>query len=194
MRADRPSNPAKNERELAELRVQWLAWALQLFVGFLAGCGVGYQLARLLFRSSLDEKLLIAGGAGLICGAFTSFYGNSAWMARSIFLAPEPAAPTRARAWSMVTGGAGGLLVLLTVAYHAITLFSRGDSSHFRGIDVFFFLIALLPALLAVYALRAGKGFWRFGIVDREETPLLFWIYVVLNGAAALGLVCAVLR
>src|SRR3954454_10746080 len=112
MRADRPSNPAKNERELAELRVQWLAWALQLFVGFLAGCGVGYELARLLFRSSLDERLLIAGGAGVICGAFSSFYGNRAWMARSPFLAPEPSPPRRARAWSMVTGGAGGLVLL----------------------------------------------------------------------------------
>jgi len=193
MSADPLSDLARKERELAEIRVQWLAWALQLFVGFLAGCGVGYELARLLFRSSLDERLLIAGGAGLICGAFTSFYGNGAWMARSPFLAPEPSPPLRARAWSMVTGGAGGLVLLLTLAYHAIKFAGRDHNSASRGVNVFLFVVALLPALLAAYALRTGKGFWRFGVIDHEETPFVFWTYVVLNAAATLGLLSAAL-
>ena len=173
--------------------MQWLAWALQMVVGFLVGCGLGYQFARLLFQSSLDERLLIAGGVGLICGAFTSFYGNSAWMARSIFLAPEPLPPPKARAWSQVTGGVGVLLVLVTVAHHEMTFASRDHKPLSRGIDVFLFVAAILLAVLAIYALRTGKGFWRFGIIDREETPFLFWTYVALNGAAALGLLSAAL-
>jgi hypothetical protein len=87
MNRDRTSHDGRQvpDPESTSHSVGWLAWSLQLAVGFLAGCGVGYEAARLLFLASLNDMLLVAAGGGLICGAFTSFYGNRVWMAASIF-------------------------------------------------------------------------------------------------------------
>jgi hypothetical protein len=174
-------------------QVEWLAWSLQLAVGFLAGCGVGYQAARLLFLASLDEMLLVATGGGLICGAFTSFYGNRAWMARSIYLAPEPTPHRKGRACSLVVGGVGAAVVMLTLIHHMIIAGRRDHDSPSAGFDAFLLLAALLPGFLVVHALRTGTGVWRFGIIEREETPLIFWVYVLLNSVAALSLLSMML-
>lgn len=176
------------ERDQPKPLIDWLAWALQLVVGFLVGCGIGYQAARLLVRSDLIHSLLITAGLGFVCGAFTSYYGNRAWMARSIFVAAETPAPRRARACSVLIGTAGIALTLLTTVHHAITASRSGHGGSFTGFDAFPLVAALLPAFLAVHALRTGTGFWRFGILNREETPLFFWAYIVINVSAFLGL------
>ena len=168
--------------------VDWLAWLLQLMVGFLVGCGVGYEAWRLLFLGSVNEMLLIAAGGGLICSAFTSFYGNRAWMVGSIFLAPEPAPPRKARACSLVVGGTGVAVVSLTLVHHMIVVTTRERGSPSAGFDVFLLLAAVLPGFLVVHALRTGTGLWRFGIIDQDETPLMFWVYVFLNSVATLSI------
>ena len=177
------------KRERIDLRVEWLAWGLQLLVGFCLGCGVGYQVWRLLFRANLNEMLLFMAGGGLVCGAFTSFYGNRAWMGRSIFLAREPAPPSKARACSLIVGAGGVAVVLLTLFDHMIAVARREHGSASAGFHAFLLLVALVPGFLLVHALRTGTGFWRFGIIDREESPLIFWVYVLLNGVATLSMV-----
>jgi hypothetical protein len=168
--------------------VEWLAWCLQFVVGLLVGCGVGYQVWSLLFRASLNEMLLFAAGGGVLCGAFASFYGNRVWMAGSIFLAAEPAPPRIARACSLILGGAGVVVVFLTLVHHMIKVVTRDRNSPSGAFDVFLLIAALLPGFLLVRALRTGTGLWRFGIIDREETPLIFWVYVLLNGVATLSI------
>ena len=176
------------DREPMDSRVDWLAWLLQLTVGFLVGCGVGYEVWRLLFQGSVNELLLGAAGGGLVCGAFTSFCGNRAWMAGSIFLAPEAPPPRITRACSLLLGGAGAVAVLLILVHHMIGVATREHSSSSAGFNVFLLLAAVLPGFLAVHALRTGSGLWRFGIIEREETPLIFWVYVLLNGVAMLSI------
>jgi hypothetical protein len=167
--------------------VEWVAWSLQLAVGFLAGCGVGYAAARTLVLENLNGMLLLAAGGGLICGAFSSFYGNRAWMAASVFLAPEPTLPRQARACSLVAGGIGVAVVLLTLIHHLIAAGRRDQYSFVAGFDAFLLVVAMVPGFLLTHALRTGTGFWWFGIIEREETPLLFWVFVVLNGTGLLS-------
>jgi hypothetical protein len=173
--------------------VEWGVWLLQLLVGFLAGCGIGYQAARLLFAARLSEMLLIAVAGGLICGAFTSFCGNRAWMARSIFLAPEPEPPRQARACSVVIGGAGAALALLTLIHHFIAAFDRQHDSSPGSLHYFLLPIAALPGFLLVRALRTGNGLWTLGTIDREETPLIFWVYVIFAGVVTFSVISMVL-
>jgi len=142
----------------------------------------------MLFRGSLHELLLVAAGCGLACGAFTSFYGNRAWMAGSIFLAPEALPPRAARACSLLVGGVGAALVLLILLHHTIAVATRSHSPGYAGFGVFVMSAAVLPGFLLVHALRTGAGLWRFGIIERKETPLIFWVYVLLNGVAALSI------
>jgi hypothetical protein len=175
-------------RDQSKALIEWLAWGLQLVVGFLVGCGIGYQAARLLLRSDLDHRLLMAGGLGLVCGAFTSFYGNRAWMAPSVFAAPEPAVPRRPRAFSLLIGCVGLAVTLLTAVHGLITGTRFGHGPPSTGFNVFPLIASVLPGFLVVHALRTGTGLWIFGIVNREETPLLFWAYVVINISAFLGL------
>jgi hypothetical protein len=177
-----------NHREPTDSLVEWLAWSLQLVAGFVVGFGVGYELWRLLLLGSIDEMLVVAAGSGLVGGAFTSFYGNRAWMARSIFLAPEAAPPRTARACSLLVGGAGAAVVVLILVRHMIHVATREHSSLSTGFDVFLFLAAIVPGFLLVHALRTGTGFWRFGIIEREETPLIFWVYVLLNAVTTLSI------
>lgn len=156
--------------------------------GLLVGWGVGYETWRLLFRASLNEMLLFTAGAGLLCGAFTSFYGNRAWMAGSIFSTAEPAPPRKARACSLIVGGAGALVLFLSLVHHMIVVATRERNSSSAGLDVFLLVAALLPGFLLVRALRTGTGLWRCGIINRQETPLIFWVYVFLNAVATLSI------
>src|SRR5437868_1887603 len=117
MNRDRPSNKDKKPTGLEpkDDQTQWLAWTLQLAAGFFVGFGVGYKAGRLLLRLTSNEILLMAAAAGLVCGAFTSGYGNRIWMARSIFMAEEPLPSGNARACSMVIGGIGVAVGFLTL-------------------------------------------------------------------------------
>ena len=194
MKRDGTSNGKRlNALQPTSRSIEWLAWSLQLAVGFLAGWGVGYKAAQLLFLANLNDMLLVAAGGGLICGAFTSFYGNRAWMATSIFLAPESTPPRKARASSIVVGGIGVAVVLLTLIDHVVAAGRRDQYSSSAYFDAFLLLVALVPGFLLFHALRTGTGFWWFGIIEREETPLMFWVYVVLNGAGVLSVLSMML-
>jgi len=176
------------DRDLVDRRVGWLAWWLQLGVGFLAGSGVAYEVGHLLFGGSLTDRfLLMPAGGGLVCGALTSFYGNRAWMAPSVFSAGEPAPPRKARAASFLIGAFGIALVVLVLIRHLAAV-ARSDHKSSIGFDAFLLLVAFVPGFLLVHTLRTGTGFWRFGIVDREETPLMFRVYACLNVAASISL------
>jgi len=198
MNRDPASHPRSEaaDREQTKRCVDWLAWSLQLLLGFLVGCGVGYVVARLLFRSSFigfDQMLLIIAGVALCCGAFTSFYGNRAWMAPSIFVGPESPPPRKARTCSIIIGSIGVAVVLIPLTLHVISAGWPTHAPSARGFDVFLLLMGAFPGFLIIHALRKGTGFWRFGIIDREEKPLFFWIYVLLNAVAVLCILAAML-
>lgn len=168
----------------------WLAWSLQLILGLLVGSGVGFSVARLLFRSgftSFDQMFVVAAGVALCCGAFASFYGDRAWMSHSIFDSPEPRQPKRAPVCSVVIGSVGAALVLGAVALHLITRERPVEASPAHGFSILPLVLAAIPGFLLIHALRTGTGVWSFGELDRYETPLFFWVYVFVN---ALGVMC----
>jgi hypothetical protein len=59
-------------------------------------------------------------------------------------------------------------------------------------LDVVLLLLAAVPGWLLVRALRTGTGYWRFGAIDRDETPLYFWIYVFVNGLLVVWILSAI--
>lgn len=182
-------NTAPNQQQ-NKPRTDWLAWSLQLALGFVVGFGASFPVARLLFRSgfiSFDQMFLVMVGGALCCGAFASYYGNRAWMRPSVFDAPEPPRTEPARKWSVITGSLGGLLVLVPIGMHLITVGWPSDGSASGGFSFFTLLLVAIPGFLLIHALRTGTSFWRFGTIDREDTPLFFWLYVFVM---ALGVIC----
>jgi hypothetical protein len=174
----------------AKPNTDWLAWSLQLALGLLVGSCVGFSVARLLFRSgftSFDQMLPVTTGVAFCCGAFSSFHGDRAWMPRSIFAGAEPRRTDKARSCSIAIGSLGAALVLLPMALHLMTVGRSEDASSSGGLGIFPLVLAAIPGFLIIHALRTGTGIWRFGILDREETPLFFWIYVFVN---AVGVMC----
>jgi hypothetical protein len=174
----------------------WLAWSLQFVFGFFIGAGVGFIMARRLvgFRFiGFGQMLYVMGGAALCCGACTSFLGNRALMMPSLYGPTEPTPSRRARTCSFAVGIAGASLVFLSILAHIIDAGWPIRKSTSLEFGVFLLLLAALPGFLLVHALRTGTGFWRFGGVDRAETPLFFWIYVFLNALALFCMLSAVL-
>jgi hypothetical protein len=168
----------------------WLAWSLQMALGFVVGFGASFPIARLLFRFGLisfDQMFLAMVGGAICCGAFASYYGDRAWIKPSFFDSPEPPRTEQGRKWSIMTGILGGSLVFISIGMHLITAGGPSGRPSSGGFSFFTLLLAAIPAFLLFHALRTGTGFWRFGTLDREETPLLFWIYVA---AMALGVFC----
>jgi hypothetical protein len=84
-------------------------------------------------------------------------------------------------------------VVLLTLIHHLIAVGRRDHYSSSAGFDAFLLLAGVVPGFLLVHALRTGTGFWWFGIIEREATPLIFWVYVVLNGAGVLSIISMML-
>jgi hypothetical protein len=171
-------------------RTDWLAWSLQLALGSVVGFGASLPVARLLFRSgfiSFDQMFLVMVGGASGCGAFASYYGDRAWMRPSIFDSPTPPRTEPARRWSVITGSLGCSLVFVPIGMHLFTVGWPSGGSSSSGFRFFTLLLAAVPGFLLFHALRTGTGFWRFGTLDRDETPLLFWIYV---SVMALGVFC----
>ena len=183
------TNTTANQKQ-DKPRTDWLAWSLQMALGFLVGFGASFPIARILFRSgfiSFDQMFLAMVGGALCCGAFASYYGDRAWMRPSIFEVSGAPRTEQARKWSIITSLLGGSLIFVPIGMHLIATgwpSSRPSSGGFR---FFTLLLAAVPGFLLFHALRTGTGFWKFGILDREETPLFFWIYVAVM---ALGVFC----
>jgi hypothetical protein len=168
----------------------WLAWSMQLALGFLVGCGAGFPVARIMWDCgfiSFDQMFLVIAGGALGCGAFASYYGDRAWMKSSIFDPPAPLITESGRKWSKIIGGFGVALVFLTIGIHLISVGWPSGGSSSMKFSLFTLVLAAVPGFLLFHALRTGTGFWRFGTLDREETPLFFWIYVFV---LALGVFC----
>jgi len=177
-------------------RADWLAWSLQLVAGLFAGSGVGFIIARGLVRlrfTDFDHMLYVVVGVSLCCGAFTSFHGNRAWMMPSVFAPSEPPQSRRARTCSIIVGTIGAGLILIPIILHVINVGWPARKSFSMEFSIFLLLIAALPGFLLVHAVRTGAGFWRFGIIHREETPLIFWLYVILNALAVVCILAAIL-
>ena len=180
-----------------EPRADWLAWSLQLGAGLLVGGGGGLFLAGRLARFHLisrDQMFWVIAGVALCCGAFTSFHGDRAWMPPSPFAPPEPVRTQKSRATSLVIGMAGAALVLLPVILSALAPASPARRSSASGFNFFLLLAAALPGFLIVHASRTGSGIGRLGTVDRDETPLAFWFYVLVNASALLCILSAMRR
>jgi hypothetical protein len=109
-------------------------------------------------------------------------------MAPSIFSVPEPVPPRNARASSILIGCVGMTVVVLTLIHHASTAGWLAHKTSSPGFSVFVLVVGVFPAWSLIHALRTGTAFCRFGIIDREETPLFFWVYVLLNVTALLCL------
>ena len=171
-------------------RTDWLAWSLQLGFGFVVGFGASFPIARILYRSGFirfDQMLLAMVGGAFCCGAFASYYGDRAWMRPSIFDSPGPRRTEQARKWSILTGSFGGSLIFVPIGVHLITVGWPSGGLSLREFGFFRLLLAAVPGFLLVHALRTGTAFWQWGTLDREETPLFFWIYV---SGMALGVFC----
>ena len=182
-------NTAANQ-EHYKPRTDWLAWSLQLALGFVVGFGASFPIARLLFRSgfiSFDQMFLAMVGGAFCCGAFASYYGDRAWMRPSVFDSPGPPRTEAARKWSTIIGCLGGLLVFVPIGMNLVAGGGPSAGSSPGRFSVFTLLLAAVPGFLLFHALRTGTGFWRFGTLDREETPLFFWIYV---SVMAIGVFC----
>jgi len=172
----------------------WVAWSMQLVLGFVVGFGASFPIARILFRTGFigfDQMFLVMVGGALCCGAFASYHGDRAWMAPAIFASPGPPRTEPPRQWSIVAGSIGGSLVFVPIGFRLITVGWPSSVSQPAGLRLFTLLLAAVPGFLLFQALRTGTGLWRFGTLDREETPLFFWIYVAV---LALGVFCVLFR
>src|SRR6266496_5184308 len=158
-----PVNTAANQKQ-DKPRTDWLAWSLQLTLGFVVGFGASVPVARLLFRSgfiSFEQMFLATVGRALCCGAFASYYGDRAWMRPSIFDSPRPPRTEPARKLSIITGSLGGSLVFIPIGMHLITVGWPSSRSSSWGFSFFTLLLAAVPGFLLFHALRTGTGFWR---------------------------------
>ena len=177
----------KREKSKATDPSDWLAWFLHFVLGFLIGMGIGVEFWRFLRPPALGELILVISGCGLIGGAFASYYGNRAWMARSMMVPPESPPPQQARACSQVLGAAGATALMLAFVHHLQNP-SFGSYREPTAVGLTVAIIAAgLSGYLVVNALRTGNGAMRFRSVDRYQTPFLFWIFVAFNSAASIA-------
>ncbi len=163
----------------------WLAWFVPLLfgmtIGALAGCWLFTEMFR--FHSvDLGQMALVIGGGSLCGGGFSLCRGKSGWMAPSPFMPAEPAPGRFRRKCGMLLGVIGVQLVFL-----AIGLFHMSGTDSFLhsssmdwGFKLFFLPFWVILVWLTIKSLRTGRVSWRSRNVDREETPLLFWLYMVL--------------
>ena len=174
----------------------WLVWFLHFIFGCLPGFGVGFIIASKMARFhfiDFNQTIYVMAGLALCGGAFTSFHGNRAWMMPSIFDVMEPPPTKKSCTCSIIIGIIGGGLVFLPIILNingGVWPSNPSSSMEFRIISL---LIAAIPGSLLVHSLRTGSSFWGFGTVDRDETPLYFWIYVVLNAFALLCILLTLL-
>lgn len=177
-----------------EPETDWLAWALHLvagvFVGASVGLLIGFRMVRFGYISEA-QILAVAAGVGLVCGGYTSRRGERAWTPRSLFDWAEPYRGGRARASSLAITAVGVVLIAIPLLFgrHSAGAGSEEHSSSKPG--AIRLILAILPGFLLYNAWRNGTGFWELGFVDRDQTPLLFWIYVTLNVVALICLLFA---
>jgi hypothetical protein len=84
--------------------------------------------------------------------------------------------------------------VLAAIFLHvSATGTKAGDPSLFG-----FRLLLFLPGILLVVflfarALRTGTAYWIYGTIERDDTPFLFWFYVVSLGLLSIRLLITLL-
>jgi len=161
----------------------WFSWTLHLLLGLVVGLVVGFVIAFRMVRyhflniEALHEAL---GGMTLLGGAMTSFLGNRAWFRRSLFDPEEPPQSWVSRGASIVIGLSG-------CAFIGQALFVETNQSNYWHsahqtepvAKPFLGLAVALLSFVIYYALRHGSALTGLQIVEREEQPHLFWLFVI---------------
>jgi len=183
-------NGAANQK-LDKPRTDWLAWSLQMALGFVVGFGASFRIARLLWSTcfiSFDQMFVTMAGVGICCGAFASYYGDQAWLGSWVFDPPGPVRTEQAQKWSIFTGIFGGFLVLAPIGIHLATGTGRSTGSSWE-LRIFTLVLAAIAGLVIFHGLRNGTGFWRNATPVREEAPLCFWLCLAFMAIGLLALV-----
>ena len=170
---------------------------MQFVFGVVIGGVLGVIIAPRLFRfglSGFDQMLFVAPGVALCFGAYASYYGRRAWMMSWTFALEEPLPNPNARSYSVFVGSIGAALVLIPVFLHIFVGHSSRHVPVSIGLGVFLLLLAAVPGFLVFQALRTGTGYSRLGFIDRDEAPVLFWGYVILNSVLVVGLLFQFVR
>lgn len=170
----------------------WLAWAFQLALGVVVGLLPATVISRALFRSGFigaDHRLLACLGVALCCGAFASYHGDRTWLGISFFNSPPFQVSRDARVWSIRLGIVGLLLVFLPAVNRILVDGWPTRQVSDPGSLMWSVFIGLIPACLLLHALKTGSFLMNRKIVDREDRPLFFWIYVAVMTSALIGLI-----
>jgi hypothetical protein len=186
-----------HDQDQPERAPDWLAWALHFLFGSVAGFGIGFIVARILLRFgfiNVDQLLSVIGGVAICCGAFTSYYGDRAWLLPSIFTLADPPPARKARLCSIIIGIVGVVLVLIPMIIQVTTSGWSTRHSSTMGMTIFTLLIAAIPGFFLFYAFRTGTGLWVRGFIDRDETPLLFWSYVLIHAVLFFCILTSAIR
>ncbi|WP_395743014.1 hypothetical protein [Prosthecobacter sp.] len=183
-------DPPLAEASSAKRGASWFSWSLHLLLGLTLGFFLGCIVWNSLRRNRLADEgqfLHIVCGVSLLAGAFTSYWGDRAWFAPTVF-APDPPPQSRAsHAWSIIIGAAGlGTLGLALYRHHQALPWS--DRFHPRAqADVALISLLAMHLGLLVHVLKTG-GF--MGRVWRDDFPAAYWFLVaVLSLMAAIQLV-----
>jgi hypothetical protein len=172
-------------------RADWMAWSLQLLFGLVVGsCGgwlIWGHLLDLRFVT-IDQWPGIISGVALFVGALASRRGDRMWFRSSVFDSEPPAQSPASKAASFVIGSYGVLLFCLTLFSHLPRTESRSGSSIFVLL-----LIGGFIAFLVIHALRTDTAYSRYGAIDREESPLAFWLYVAFGTLSVLYILVTLL-
>ena len=168
-------------RKPSEPRADWLAWSLQfalgLFVGGVAGSVIGPRMIRLHFIG-LEELHFVIAGVSLFGAAIASYRGDDTWLARSALDPERPPQGNKCRTCSIAVGSVGTAVFAYAVICHLSTAGWSGGHPSLSVSEVILLLLGVCLVYLLVRAFRTGTAYWAFGIIDREQAPFIFWLWV----------------
>ena len=99
-------------------RADWLAWVLQLIVGFVVGAIVAlYCIARFGSRGPWEHAAHLVIGAGFFGGGLASLYGDQLWIGSSYrVIPPDDIRHSQiSKLLSIVISVIGGVFILLGI-------------------------------------------------------------------------------
>jgi hypothetical protein len=164
----------------AKQRADWLSWSLYLLLGMVLGAAVGFYVAMRMVRYGLigpEQILYVVTGVALFGGAVSSYRSDRGWFPSSIFDPEEPDQSRGSRAASLITGAVGIVAVGVAVYRHEPTS-TRSQPSAPASL-----LFLALFIYLVAHAMRTGATLG--GVVERDDAPVRFWIYVAMLSSSA---------
>ena len=104
-------------------KADWLAWGLQLIVGFVAGVLLGFVVihpgrhsGRWVVNAAVVPHFIT--GAGLLVAAIASRYGDRLWMDYRVIPPDEPGQSRASVAMSVAIGLSGAGLIAFALLRH----------------------------------------------------------------------------